>query len=238
MDKPSFTLADFEGPLDLLLHLVVKNKISILDIQISELLNQYMAFIHSARESDIEIAAEFLEMASRLLHIKSATLLPRQENGEDDREKLVAEILEYSICRQMASYLKKSADGINSYVRQPAAIDYDKTYRLKHDKMILYHAVQMAMQRGKRKEPPSSAAFSGILERKIVSVSVKIIGLLKRMVQQGKMRLHDYFSSGKDKSDMIASFLAVLELVKSKRIVLDEQNEVMKFAKDNKKNGS
>ena len=84
MIQPSFRLSEFEGPLDLLLHLIAKHKLDILDIEISELLRQYLAFIENRADQDLEVASEFLEMAARLVHIKTVMLLPRHEEEADD----------------------------------------------------------------------------------------------------------------------------------------------------------
>lgn len=87
MEKISYKLDVFEGPLDLLLHLIEKNKLNIYDIQISELLSQYLRHIELMKQQDLEIAGEFLEMASRLIQIKSAMLLPKYEEDADEMKK-------------------------------------------------------------------------------------------------------------------------------------------------------
>ena len=95
----------FEGPLDLLLHLIEKNKLNIYDIQISELLEQYMEQINIMQEQDLDIAGEFLSMASRLVQIKSAMLLPKYDEGEKMRETLSGELIEYEKCKKLAKIL-------------------------------------------------------------------------------------------------------------------------------------
>ena len=84
MEKLNFRLTDFEGPLDLLLYLISKHKLNILDISVSELLDQYLSFIEKAGKEDLEVKSEFLEMASRLLHIKTVSLLPRHEEEAEE----------------------------------------------------------------------------------------------------------------------------------------------------------
>ena len=105
MESLSYKTAGFEGPLDLLLVLISKNKMNICDIQISELLEQYLQQINLLRENNMDIASEFLEMAARLVYIKSAMLLPRYDEHDDPRAELSGELLEYQMCKEMAAKL-------------------------------------------------------------------------------------------------------------------------------------
>ena len=104
MEKISYKLESFEGPLDLLLHLISKHKLNIYDIQISELLDQYMTHIKLMKSLDMEVASEFLEMASRLVLIKTAFLLPKHEEAEKLKEELTGQLLEYQECKEVALY--------------------------------------------------------------------------------------------------------------------------------------
>lgn len=103
MESFSYKLEVFEGPLDLLLTLLSKNKVSIFEISISELLAQYMEQIHRMEENDMEVASEFLEMAARLVQIKTVSLLPRPEEEEALRQELAGQLVEYEACRQAAA---------------------------------------------------------------------------------------------------------------------------------------
>ena len=106
MEKLTFKVNEYEGPLDLILALLSKHQIGIYDINISDLLEQYMAYIRALRENQMEVASEFLEMASRLVYIKTASLLPRYEKEEDPRAELVGQLLEYQSCKQAAALLR------------------------------------------------------------------------------------------------------------------------------------
>ena len=110
MEKLTFKVNEYEGPLDLILALLSKHQIGIYDINISDLLEQYMAYIRTLRENQMEIASEFLEMASRLVYIKTASLLPRYEKEEDPRAELVGQLLEYQSCKQAAALLRLRLD--------------------------------------------------------------------------------------------------------------------------------
>ena len=102
METISYKLPAFEGPLDLLLFLVQKNKLNIYDIPIAEVLAQYMDTIRQMQETDLDVATEFLEMAARLVQIKSAMLLPRHEEAEELKRELTGELIEYRLCQLMA----------------------------------------------------------------------------------------------------------------------------------------
>ena len=106
MEKLTFKVNEYEGPLDLILALLSKHQIEICDINISDLLEQYMACIRTLQEHQMEVASEFLEMASRLVYIKTASLLPREEKEEDPRAELVGQLLEYQSCKQAAALLR------------------------------------------------------------------------------------------------------------------------------------
>ncbi len=227
-EKPLFTLENFEGPLDLLLHLIRENKLNILDIQISELLRQYTDYIARVREQDMEIAVEFVEMASRLVRIKTNLMLPRrEENTEDGLEELTAELIEYSLCKQLAQLLRNRDDGTRRRVREPMQLpQVKKTYDLVHDSSELSYAYFSATRRGKKRQPPPREAFDGIVKRPFVSVASRAVILLKGLVRKGKLPLESIYEGAEGRSQLVATFLAVLELVKTKRITVDDRGVV------------
>ena len=103
MDKLEYKLEVFEGPLDLLLHLISKNKLNISDIELSVIVDQYIEHIRNMQQSDMDIASEFLEMASRLIYLKTVSLLPKHDEAEKMKEELVEELMEYERCRKIAN---------------------------------------------------------------------------------------------------------------------------------------
>ena len=161
----SYKLADFEGPLDLLLHLVQKNKLNIYDIPIHELLEQYMEAIQTMQRMDMEVATEFLDMAARLVQIKSAMLLPRHDEGDEMKQQLTGELIEYQLCREAAKRMEKQCIGGDLFVRLPMEIEPDYTYRRSHRAEELLDAYLAAAGRGRRKLPPSPQAFHTIVAR-------------------------------------------------------------------------
>ena len=115
MSEPiQYKIKDFEGPMDLLLFLISKHKLNIYDIPIVELVEQYTAYIRQMKEADLEVASEFLEMAARLVHIKTISLLPRQEEGEQLRRELSGELIEYAECKRVAQELSQRTQGFNA----------------------------------------------------------------------------------------------------------------------------
>lgn len=223
-EKISYKLDVFEGPLDLLLHLIEKNKLNIYDICIADLLEQYMEQINLMQEQDLDVAGEFLAMASHLVQIKSAMLLPKYEEAEEMRKELSGQLIEYRKCKRMAAILAANIS-FDSYCREPAKIKADMTYQRSHEPTYLVGAYLAAVGRGKAKIPPPKEAFSGIVARRMVSVSSKIYGVI-RQLRDGRSRSYrSMFDTVTDKSELVATFLAILELIKGKRVRVEGDGE-------------
>lgn len=233
-ERPLFTLDNFEGPLDLLLHLIRENKLNILDIQISELLRQYMEYLEKVREQDLEVTVEFVEMASRLVRIKTNLMLPRQtEEADEALGQLTAELIEYSLCKQLAELLKNRSDGIKRRVREPMALPaVKKIYETVHNPSELSYAYFAATRRGRKKQPPPKEAFDGIVKRPFVSVTSRVIVLLKDLMRKGKLPLSVVYGQAQGRSQLVATFLAVLELVKTKRITVNDDGSEVAMAEN------
>ncbi|MBQ6569911.1 MAG: segregation/condensation protein A, partial [Clostridia bacterium] len=105
MEQLLFKLPVFEGPLDLLLHLILKNKLNICDISISELLEQYMATIEEMKRQDMDIESSFFEMAARLVYIKTVMLLPKHEEAEKAKQELEGQLIQYELCKKIAKIM-------------------------------------------------------------------------------------------------------------------------------------
>lgn len=224
MEKLSYKLETFEGPLDLLLHLITKNKLDICEIQIADLLDQYMAQINAMQEADMDIASEFLEMAARLVYMKSVSLLPKHEEIEALKRELTGQLLEYQECKQVAALLAERFS-FNIIVRKPVEIEPDKSYKRHHKPKEILEAYLAAAGRGKRFVPPSPQVFSGIVTHRIVSVTSQIVYVLRRLWKTHSLEYSSLFAEKTDKSDRVATFLAVLELVKGKRIRVEGEGD-------------
>lgn len=223
MEKISYKLQVFEGPLDLLLSLIQKNKLNIFDIPIAELLDQYMEAVRRMQEENLDVASEFLEMAARLVHLKSLSLLPRKEEEEELKRELVGELLEYQQCREAALCFAQQFT-FSRMVRPPAEFPREKGYRGKIDGQELLDAY-LAVKGRKKSRLPEPEAFSGIVHHRIVSVSSQIIAVLRRLWKQPKVAYKRFFLEKQDKSECVAAFLALLELIRGKRVRMEGEGE-------------
>ena len=221
----SYKLDVFEGPLDLLLNLIAKNKLNIYDIPIAELLEQYMAQIHEMQAADMDVASEFLEMAARLVHIKSVSLLPKKEEEAALKQELTGQLLEYQQCKEAAMRLRErfSLDGI---VRAQADIPADLTYKRHHKPQELLSAYLSMLGKKKPPEPQKPEdTISKLITRRVVSVASQIVFVLRSLRKKRHVSLKELFRGKNDPSERVAAFLAVLELVKDKRLRVDGDGE-------------
>lgn len=221
MEQISYKLDVFEGPMDLLLHLISKHKISINDIPILVLVEQYLDYVRRMKEENMDIASEFLEMAARLVYIKTVSLLPVHEEADILEEELKGELIEYRDCQIMAGKLSEQANGFDFFERPPEKIEPDMTYTRLHEPFELFKAYLSAVGKGKRKLPPPVEAFSGIIAHKIVSVSSRITAIISSLRFGEKNSLISLFECAESRSEMVATFLAVLALAKSKTIKIE-----------------
>ncbi len=219
MERPSYRLEQFEGPLDLLLYLITKHKVDILEIEIAVLVDQYLAFMNQMAAADMEIASEFLEMASRLIYLKTISLLPRHEEEQQElTRQLAGELLEYGVCKEIAAWLEKEYQGDILFSRPPEKILPDKSYRITHMPQELLSAYLAAIGKGGRKLPPSTEAFRPLVSRRVVSVSSRITVILTVLYEKNDVPLEELFALAQDRSELVATFLAALELIKEKRV--------------------
>ena len=229
MEKLTFKVNEYEGPLDLILALLSKHQIEICDINISDLLEQYMACIRTLQEHQMEVASEFLEMASRLVYIKTASLLPREEKEEDPRAELVGQLLEYQNCKQAAALLRLRDSGWAVFTRSPLPLEIDPTYRRRHPCGELAAAYWSACGRGRRRLPPQETAFTPLVAKPVVSVTSRIMHLLRRFYRRGTLTLQNIWEDTRDRSELVATFMAVLELLKAGRVRLDGEDTALVF---------
>ena len=238
MEKLCYKLETFEGPLDLLLVLIRKNKMNICDIRITELVEQYMEQIGAMRERDMEVSSEFLEMAARLVYIKTVYLLPKPEEAEQLSRELTGQLLEYQECRRIAEILGDRLT-FDSISREQEKITFNTAYRGHVSPEELFLAYRSAVGHGKRLLPPKPEAFSGIVSHRIVSVTSRIIHILRGLRGTGRAKYGDLYRGCRGRSELVATFLAVLELMKGKRIRVEGGNEgvVTLVARSRENNG-
>ena len=214
MEGLSFKLEIFEGPLDALLALIQKHKLNIQDIEISVLLDQFMLYLSRMAEADLEITSDFLEMAARLIMIKSAALLPREE-AEQMKRELQGALIEYALCKTMAERLKKRYLGDVVFVREPMELDIDKSYHKLHQPEELMLAYSALNERTRRK-------------KSYVTVFTGIVAVLKSLRRNGTVQMDELYS-GQPRSRTVATFLAILELSKEGRIFISEDGNSVRL---------
>ena len=210
-----FHLDNFDGPLDLLLHLISKNKVSIYDIPIAEILEQYMAVLHEAEHMDLDVAGDFIAMAAQLVYIKSRMLLPKHEedeDGEDPRAGLVEMLLEYQRLKSATAFFADDAP-----------VEYHHTVN------DLIRAANKMLRRTKRRLPPPVTSFQGIVGREPAPVEGRVTAILKRFLYRMRVPFMRLFDDARNRSEIVATFLAVLELSKTRRIRLEGDGEEMEL---------
>lgn len=223
----TYHLEQFDGPLDLLLSLIAKNKVNIADIPISLICDQYMEYLSAAQALDMEIATEFLVMASELMLIKSRMLLPRlEEEEEDPRAALADALLQYQRAKAASVKLaERYALFSGRMAKDTDEISVDRSFTADHDPELLRRALRHILAQTKAHPRDVSPQFTPLIARPIVPVEVKIIGILGHMQKHGASTLGELLGSSTSRSDLIAAFLGVLELIKVRRLLIDVSDE-------------
>ena len=227
----------FEGPLDLLLHLIDKNKVDIYDIPIVEITNQYMEYIRAMEEKDLNIMSEFLLMAATLLDIKCKMLLPKEvnEDGEetDPRAELVEQLLQYKMYKYMSYELKdRQLEGERLMFKEPTIPDEVKAYQEPVDLDALLDGITMSklsaifkdvMKKQHDKIDPVRSTF-GKIEKEEVTVDDKLEYLKEYIVSHKKFSFRDILKNQKSKLQIVVTFLAILEMMKMGTITVEQEN--------------
>jgi segregation and condensation protein A len=221
-------LEDFTGPLDLILSLLSKNKMEIKDIQISVILEQYLVWMSRCQQLDLEIASEFVTMAAQLVFIKTRMLLSiNDQEALTEMEQLIASLEEHR-CHESFSRVKavipalfdRFAIGSDYMAKVPETVPVDKEYRYAHKREELRAAMLAVLDRIDSQLPPSMEAFESIVGREPYPVGDKAAEILHRLVQFGVMSFRALFKGNRSRSEIVATFIAVLELCRAKRILL------------------
>lgn len=232
----SVKLEVFEGPLDLLLHLLEKNKVSIYDIPIVEITDQYLAYIREMQRQDLNIMSEFMVMAATLLDIKARWLLPREESEDveesDPRAELVEQLLQYKMYKYMSMELKdRQMDAGRQMYKGPTIPDEVKGYEAPVnldeltsglDLRILHSVFETVMKRQESKLDPIRSKF-GRIEKEEVSLEEKMNDLETYLQKHKVFSFCDLMEQQHSKVALVVTFLAVLELMKMGRISVQQQ---------------
>ena len=228
MESITYRLDQFEGPLDLLLTLIHKNKVNIEDIPIALICDQYMQYITEAQNMDLEIASEFIVMASDLMLIKSKMLLPREkEEEEDPRKTLTDALLRYQQAKDASAKMHPLyAMFSGRQIKDTDEISIDRSFVDDQDVEVLFRAMRRIVDLNDALEKAQKTAFTPMIAKPIVPVEHKILGIMQRLTSSRYQTLEDFISDSVSLPDMIAIFIGVLELVKTKRILLVESDNV------------
>ena len=231
----SFKSDEFDGPLDLLLYLISKHKMNILDIEIMTLIDQYMEYMDNLETEDLETAGEFIDMAARLVHMKTVMLLPKHEEEKKImKEELTEELIEHKTLKEATEQLDKINHIEEIYVSPGEKLELDKIFTGTLSTKALKNAYFAAVGRGQRLMPPPKSDFEPIVTQKFVSVTVRIVYILKKLYINPCAKIIKFFDVRKEKSKNVATFLAVLELIKSKRVKISDDGETIIFIRKNK----
>ena len=225
------SMEDFEGPLDVIFLLLSKNKIEIQDVSITAILEQYLAYLDEMKRLDMEIASEFITMASHLMLIKTKMLLSAAEAAEAETE---LDLLRQSLIeRQRKEAIEqiriaitalepRNEIGRSIFVKQPEPLRKDNTYRYKHEPEDMLQALDDISERNQRRLPPPTVNFKGIVGKEPYPVTRKAKELVRTLILRGIERLKNLFRGNRSRSEIVATFLAILELCKTNNVSLED----------------
>ena len=223
-------MEDFQGPLDVIFLLLSKNKIEIQDVSITAILEQYIAYLDEMKRLDMEIASEFITMASHLMLIKTKMLLSAAEQAEAESE---LDVLRQSLIerqrkeameqiRTALSWLEpRNEIGRCIFTKDPEPLRKKRDYEYKHDPSDLLRALDAIAERSANQLPPPTMNFVGIVGKEPYPVARKAGEVLRQLLLRGMERLKNLFKGNRSRSEIVATFLAILELCKNGSAVLE-----------------
>ena len=227
-------MEDFNGPLDVIFLLLSKNKIEIQDVSITAILEQYLAYLEEMKRLDMEIASEFITMASHLMLIKTKMLLSAAEQAEAEseldllRQSLIERQRKDAIeqIRTAITFLEpRNEIGRCLFIKQPEPLRRDQTYRYQHETADLLRSLDEISERNQRQLPPPTVNFKGIVGKERYPVTRKAGEILRQLLLRGAERMKNLFKGNRSRSEIVATFISVLELCKSGSVWLeDEEN--------------
>jgi len=227
MEPIIYKIEQFEGPLDLLLSLLAKNKMSIEDIQIAVICDQYIEYIETVQSYNIELSAEFLVMASQLMLIKSRKLLPRADENEkdEDEEELKLALLEYERAKEASSKLGSLYSQYNGRMEKDTdEIPADRSFVAEHDVNLLSLALMRIISTIEVTDEVASEKIKPLISTKTVSVGERVFFILRTLIEGGnRANVMDCFKDVVTKHRAVATFMALLEMLKAGRIYIEEQ---------------
>lgn len=223
MNEPlTYHLDQFEGPLDLLLTLIAKNKVSITDIPIALICDQYMAYIEEAQRMDPDIASEFIVMASELMLIKSKMILPHEEGTENDpRREIANALLLYQQAKLAAKELLPRYEQFSGrFAKETDAVPPEKGLPLDLDPSLMLKALSAVLRRMKVAEAERKPAdlVNPLIKHHVVSVEEKIEEMALLLEDVGEASLYDLLKDAASRAELVARFMGILEMIKIHRV--------------------
>jgi len=224
----TFRLEVFEGPLDLLLHLISRSKVDIRDIPIALILEQYLEYIRQMQEFNLEVASEFITMAAQLMYIKSKMLLPVHDDAlpeEDPRAALVEALLEYQQFKEVSGVLAEMGEiGRDLFVKPAERLEKDPN-RVPINGTVeqLMAAIEDILGRAETRLPPPASSFSGIVRQEDVPMGEKLAQLVALFRKRDRVDFEALVLESRSRSELVALFLAVLELSKDRKIIIEDK---------------
>ena len=224
-------MEDFEGPLDVIFLLLSKNKIEIQDVSITAILEQYTAYLEEMKRLDMEIASEFITMASHLMLIKTKMLLSAAEQAEAEseldllRQSLIERQRREAIeaVRTAVAWLEpRNEIGRCLFCKEPEPLRRDQTYRYQHETVDLLRALDHISERNQRQLPPPTVNFKGIVGKEPYPIGRKTGEVLRQLLLRGMEKLKSLFRGNRSRSEIVATFLAVLDLCKTNAVTLED----------------
>lgn len=225
-------IQNFEGPFDLLFHLLEKNQINIYDIPINEITDQYMDYLFAMQELNLEIASEFLLMAATLLHIKSKMLLPdkkeKKEEEVDPREELILKLVQYKKFKEFAETLKqREKDWEKVFYKLPEHLEFeyeDEILDLKSEELKRFY--EGILERNKRKTNNTSVKMAHIIQHEKVTLKSKIREIIRTLTHKPFFRFAELFSvRTRSRTEIVTGFLGILELSKRRKVQLEQHKQ-------------
>ena len=238
MDSPVYKLQsvvhsregmeDFEGPLDLILYLLAKNKIEIADIPISLILDQYLEYLERRQRMDLEVASEFITMAAQLMFIKTRMLLSiEDEEAQSEMDLLIKSLEErrssenYTKIKAVTAQLGTMGEfGRSVFLRNPETMKRGKVFEYDHPPEDLAAAMGEIIERSRRRAPPPMTSFEPLVRQEPYPVASKAGEILERLKRLGITSFRLLFTGSRSRSEVVATFLAVLELCRKRMIRL------------------
>ena len=227
--KYAIKIENFEGPLDLLCHLIEKNKMNIYDINLSEITEQYIEYLRKMESMDLEIASEFLVMASTLLFIKSKKLLPKQEEEEEEltEEELIRRIIEYKKFKEISKIFKEQyAQNSKRYYKIQEKIELPKQkIEREYDNLVIPTIYRNLIERNREKINQNAKNIEKIAITDNYTVSSKVKEMYKILVKQKKFVFNKFYSLKKrNKQEVVTAFSGLLEMSRRSKVQTNQEN--------------